>query len=162
MKTRKICVLGDFSVGKTSLTSRFVRNVFSERYQTTVGVKIDTLELDLAGEPIKLVIWDLAGTDALSTVSLSYLRGASGYLLVADATRALTFESAKNLHAAAQKFLGPVPFVVLLNKADLAAEREIALDSAAKLREEGWLAFDTSARSGENVEHAFLALAKLL
>jgi small GTP-binding protein len=160
MKTRKICLLGDFGVGKTSLTTRFVRNVFSERYQTTVGVKIDTKEIDLRGLPMKLVIWDLAGRDALSTASIQYLRGAAGYLLVADATRAASFEAAKTLHREAQQVLGVVPFVTLLNKADLTGQREIAEDSAAALTREGYSAFDTSALSGENVERAFALLAE--
>jgi len=159
MKTRKICLLGDFAVGKTSLIARFVTNVFHERYQTTVGVKIDTKEVSVAGQDVKMVIWDLAGSSALSSTSFNYLRGASGYVLVADATRGSTFETAKTLHASAQKFLGSVPFVVLLNKSDLTMQREIAQSSATDLCAHGWSAFDTSALSGENVERAFLELA---
>ena len=85
---RKICMLGDFGVGKTSLVSRFVRNTFSEKYLTTVGVKVDSKEVDRGGRgPLKLVVWDIAGKSALDALNMSYLRGASGLLLVADGTR---------------------------------------------------------------------------
>ena len=80
MIKKKVCVVGDFAVGKTSLTQKFVNNVFSEKYLTTVGVKIDTMEIDQT----KLVIWDLAGRDSLSPINLSYLAGASGVIYVAD------------------------------------------------------------------------------
>lgn len=162
MKTKKICVIGDFAVGKTSLIARFVSNVFSERYHTTVGVKIDTKILSCNGEALKLVIWDLAGSDVISSAAYSYLRGCSGYLLVADATRGASFEVAKSLHATTQGFLGEVPFVLLLNKSDLIGQREIALDSAQTLLAQGWCALDTSALSGENVELAFAQLAERL
>lgn len=85
---RKICLLGDFAVGKTSLVSRFVRNTFSEKYLTTVGVKVDSRALELAdGRALKLVVWDLAGKSELDSMNRSYIRGASGLMLVADGTR---------------------------------------------------------------------------
>ena len=90
MSTKKICVLGDFAVGKTSTVARVVHNVFSDKYLTTVGVKIDTYVYEPEGagaKPMKLVIWDIAGTDRFNAVEYSYLRGASGYLLVVDGTR---------------------------------------------------------------------------
>ena len=78
-QARKICMLGDFGVGKTSLVARFVRNTFSDSYLTTVGVKVDSKEVALAnGQTQKLVVWDIAGKSALDALNLSYLRGASG------------------------------------------------------------------------------------
>ena len=69
MLTRKICMIGDFAVGKTSLVSRYVRQTFSEAYQTTIGVKIDSKIIQLpSGDDLKLVLWDIAGSNALSTV----------------------------------------------------------------------------------------------
>jgi len=86
MIKKKICMVGDFSVGKTSLTQKFVNNVFSEKYLTTIGVKIDTVEVN----ETKLIVWDVAGRDSLSPINASYLVGAAGVVLVADGTRPST------------------------------------------------------------------------
>ena len=84
---KKICMLGAFSVGKTSLVKRYVASVFSETYLTTVGVKIDKKTVDLAGRVVNLILWDLAGEDDIASLRMSYLRGSAGYVLVADGTR---------------------------------------------------------------------------
>ncbi|MFN6951418.1 MAG: Rab family GTPase, partial [Albidovulum sp.] len=86
MIQKKICLLGAFAVGKTSLVARFVRSTFSDKYLTTVGVKIDRKDLDLPGTPVTLMLWDLAGEDEFNTVQMSYLRGSAGLLIVADGT----------------------------------------------------------------------------
>ena len=72
---KKICLLGSFSVGKTSLISRYVNSLFSEKYLTTVGVKIDKKLLTVAGQELMLMIWDIAGEDDFSTIRESYLKG---------------------------------------------------------------------------------------
>ena len=79
--TKKVCIIGDFAVGKTSTVARCVHNVFSDKYLTTVGVKIDTKEVVLedSEKTVKMIIWDIAGTDRFSAVEFSYLRGSSGY-----------------------------------------------------------------------------------
>ena len=97
MLQKKVCVLGAYAVGKTSLISRFVKSVFSEKYHTTVGVKIDKKEVQLESGTIRLMLWDLAGEDDFSKVRLSFLRGSSGYLLVVDPTRPDTFQVAESL-----------------------------------------------------------------
>ena len=134
MNARKVCLIGDFAVGKTSLVSRFVRSTFGEQYLTTVGVKIDT----------------------------SYLRDAAGYLLVADGTRLETLHSAVELQASVERQLGRVPFSLVLNKADL--EDRWALDqnrlAAVDLR--GWRVGRTSALNGNGVETAFAQLGAQL
>ena len=156
---RKVCMIGDFGVGKTSLVARFVRGIFSMRYLTTMGVKIDAKEVELAeGRSLKLVLWDVAGADTLSSVERTYLRGASGYLVVADGTRRRTLESARRLQAEAAGLLGDVPFVLLLNKHDLREQWEV--DDA--LIPPDWWVMRTSAKTGEGVEAAFNALARLL
>ena len=81
-------MLGGFSVGKTSLIKRFVESVFSEKYLTTVGVKIDKKTVDVQGRSVNLILWDIAGEDDTATIRMSYLRGCSGYLRVADGTPA--------------------------------------------------------------------------
>jgi len=101
MIQKKICLLGGFGVGKTSLVSRFVHSIFSDKYLTTVGVKIEKKSLVLNEQELDLVIWDLYGEDDFQKVRMSYLRGASGYLLVADGTRRTTLDTAMSLHEAA-------------------------------------------------------------
>ncbi len=157
--TRKLCVYGDFAVGKTSLTRRFVENVFSEHYHTTVGVKIDTKQLVLPdANRVKLVIWDLAGEARMAGITQSYLRMSQGLLLVADGTRPATLQAALDLH---QAMIEPrPPTVLLLNKADLASEWQLN-DSVLQGCADRFLAvYRTSAKTGKNVEQAFETLAR--
>ena len=119
MIQKKICMLGAFGVGKTSLVSRFVHSLFSDKYLTTVGVKIEKKSVDVEGEQVDLVIWDIYGDDDFQKVRMSYVRGASGYLLVADGTRSTTLDTARALQDSVQRTLGAVPFILVLNKADL-------------------------------------------
>src|SRR5258705_13557628 len=117
---KKICLLGAFGVGKTSLTRRYVSSIFSDTYLTTVGVKIDKKLLDVGTTPVSLVIWDIAGEDEVSAVRTSYLRGAAGYLLVVDVTRAQTLSVARSIRERVAAEVGDVPFLCLLNKTDVA------------------------------------------
>lgn len=161
---KKICMIGDFSVGKTSLVSRFVKQTFSDKYLTTVGVKIDTklVKLDEALN-VKLILWDIAGNDALTTATASYLRGAAGYLLVVDGTRKPTWNSALKLQQAVAAQIGAdKPFMVLLNKADLHEQWELDDALLAPQTDAGWLILRSSAKTGEGVEEAFATLARLL
>ncbi|MCG8426150.1 MAG: GTP-binding protein [Chromatiales bacterium] len=163
MLVKKVCMIGDFGVGKTSLVARFVHSVFSDKYLTTVGVKIDTKVVELPdGEAIKLVLWDIAGTSALSTTEQKYLRGAAAYLLVVDGTRAETLNSALALDSTAQQFLGGVPRILVINKHDLLDQWEISEQQRAELLSDDRPLALCSALSGEGVEQTFLQLADLL
>jgi hypothetical protein len=160
---KKICMIGDFSVGKTSLVARFVRQAFSEKYLTTVGVKIDTKQIDLVdGRQVKLILWDIAGSDALNTTTASYLRGAAGYLLVVDGTRRPTWDSALGLQKAVSAQIGNKPFVTLLNKADLTEHWEIKQPIVDEQTKQGWQLLMTSAKTGLGIEEAFSLLATLI
>ena len=86
MIQKKICMLGSFGVGKTSLVARFVSGIFSTKYISTVGVKIDKRELKVDGRDVLLMVWDLAGEDSRSQVKTAYLQGAAGYFLIVDGT----------------------------------------------------------------------------
>ena len=154
--TRKLCLIGDFGVGKTSLVNRYVREVFDDRYLTTVGVKIDTKIVPVDDELVKLVIWDIAGTEEANAVYRSYLRGMAGYLLVADGTRAYTLENALKLQQSIVEQMGDLPWVGLLNKADLQEEWEVSSDHEV-MKSSDWL--ETSASANQNVEEAFERLA---
>src|SRR6202012_2285619 len=122
---KKICMLGGFSVGKTSLVRRYVQSIFSEAYLTTVGVKIDKKTVNLSGRTVNLILWDLAGEDDIASLRLSYLRGAAGYVLVADGTRPSTLDVALSLRERVRTEYGALPFVLLLNKHDLSEQWEI-------------------------------------
>jgi small GTP-binding protein len=156
---KKICVLGGFGVGKTSLVKRYVQSIFSEAYLTTVGVKIDKKTVDLADRSVNLILWDVAGEDDISSLRMSYLRGAAGYLLVADGTRPTTLEVALSLRQRVEADFGPLPFVLLLNKNDLKEQWAIRDAELEDLRQKGWWARSSSARTGEGVEDAFKDLA---
>lgn len=156
---RKICLLGDFGVGKTSLVSRFVRNTFSERYMTTVGVKVDSKEVSVGGDPVKLVIWDIAGKSALDALNQTYLRGASGVMLVADGTREPTLRSALYLLMQAKSLLQNPAAVLLVNKLDLVNRWEILPATLEELRKTTPV-FESSALTGDGVEAAFQHLAR--
>lgn len=156
---RKICILGGFSVGKTSLVRRFVESVFSDTYLTTVGVKIDKKTVDLQSRVVHLILWDVAGEDEISSLRMSYLRGSAGYLLVADGTRPSTLEVALSLRRRVEADYGPLPFSLLLNKHDLQEQWAIGDAEFEALRQKGWWVRASSARTGEGVEDAFTDLA---
>ena len=106
------------------------------------------------------MLWDLYGHDDFQTVRTSYLRGASGYLLVGDGTRQQTLEVARSLHETAQGVVGTVPFVFVLNKADLEAEWQVDERALLRFAEQGWPIIRTSAKTGAGVEDAFSRLAR--
>lgn len=155
MLQKKICLLGSFAVGKTSLARRFVHSIFSEEYHTTIGVKIDRKEVELDGQHVKLLIWDIHGDDEFQKVRASYLRGMSGYLLVADGTRPETMETAFMLHELAEETVGDVPFIMLINKSDLGSEWRVREEDVTSLQDKNWIVHRTSAKSGEHVDESF-------
>jgi small GTP-binding protein len=159
MLQKKICMLGGFSVGKTSLVKRFVESAFSEAYLTTVGVKIDKKTVDLGERTVNLILWDVAGEDDISTVRMTYLRGCAGYVLVADGTRPSTLGVALSLRERVEADHGRLPFVLLLNKSDLQEQWAIGSAEIDDLRQAGWSVRASSARTGEGVEDAFRELA---
>ena len=160
MIQKKVCLLGAFAVGKTSLVARFVKSIYSDEYLTTVGVKVDKKTVNLGDQEVNLIVWDLAGEDEFQKVRMDYLRGAAGHLLVADGTRRSTLETARMLEQRVTQTIGPLPFVFLINKADLASEWEIDDQAIEECRSSGWNVVKASAKTGEGVEEAFKLLAK--
>ena len=159
MINKKVCMLGAFSVGKTSLVGQFVHSIFSDKYLSTVGVKISKKELTVNGAPACMMLWDMEGKDLYADINLSYLRGAMGFFIVADGTRKETLEIALELRNVAHSMAGPIPCYLLINKNDRAQEWEITSSMLTKLDEDGIPYFRTSAKTGEAVEEAFAALA---
>ena len=153
-------MIGPSGVGKTSLVSKFVHSIFSEKYLTTVGVKIDKKTVNLGDKEVMLMIWDLAGDDDFQRLQTSYLRGTSGYLLVADGTRRVTHDQVLEIQTRVAQALPNAPFIFALNKSDLASQWEVAESDLAALTDRGWTTTRTSAKEGEGVEEAFRDLAR--
>jgi small GTP-binding protein len=161
MIKKKICMVGSFGVGKTSLTAQFVLNMFSDKYHTTIGVKVDKKVLAVDGNELTLMLWDMAGEEENLPIKLAYVRDAAGYFLVIDGTRERTLEVAISIEERIRTQVGNLPFVVAINKADQRDNWEVQQSQLAELTQKGWRLFETSAKSGEQVEEAFLALARL-
>jgi small GTP-binding protein len=151
----KLCMVGAFAVGKSSLVQRYVQSLFSEKYQTTVGVKIDKKDVTLGAAKVRLMIWDLAGEDCFSALRPTFMRGAAAYLLVADGTRAHTLDVALDLHRQIEAARGPLPFALVLNKEDLRDEWQIPVPHIEALERRGINLFRCSAKSGAGVQAMF-------
>lgn len=160
MIKKKVCMLGAFAVGKTSLVQQFVNSIFSEKYQTTIGVKIDQKKMTLENKEVNLLLWDIHGEDDYQKVKSSYLKGSSGYILVVDGTRHNTLDVARDLKKLADNSIGEHPHVLLINKSDLNEEWDFGDNDIDHLKSEGWDVFTTSAKTRHNVEEAFIDLTK--
>jgi len=160
MLQKKICMLGSFAVGKTSLVRRFVESIYSDVYQTTVGVKVDKKNVQVNGADVTLVLWDIYGEDDYQKMRWTYLRGASGYLLVADGTRKATVDKAFGLEQRVKEEVGVIPFIFVMNKCDLLQDWEVDSALEAQIAEKGWTVLRSSAKTGEGVEEAFFLLAR--
>ena len=163
---KKVCLLGDFAVGKTSLVRRFVYNRFDDRYISSIGVKVSrkTVAVARINEviDISMMLWDLAGSEEFSRMRASYLRGAAGAILVGDLTRPETFESLK-MYVHDLRSLNPdAYFVLAANKHDLNNQIQLTQKEIAAIANEFDIAYYlTSAKTGDNVEALFRHLANL-
>jgi small GTP-binding protein len=156
---KKVCIIGEFGVGKTSLVSRYVRSIFSDKYHTTVGVKIDKKDVMVGDDAVTLVLWDLAGESGAGALKTSLVKGAAGFILVSDGTRRDTLLATRRLHTEVGGILGDVPFILAVNKADLAGEWTVTDADVDEFRMAGWDVRLTSAKDGQGVEQIFSDLA---
>lgn len=158
---RKICILGDFGVGKTSLVRRYVEGIFDDRYLSTIGVKISRRVVDFSdGKKISLIIWDVAGSEEFNGKQVSYLQGAVAALLVCDLTRAVTLPTLSKYVDTMRQVTPAARFVVVANKNDLEDQFELTQEAVASFAEEIQAPyFSTSAKTGNHVEEAFTELA---
>jgi len=159
----KILLLGDGAVGKTSLLRRFIDNTFDPDYQSSIGVQFMTREVRFEDKSVKLVIWDIAGQSKHTTYRHLYYKAANGIILVYDITRADSFDHLPKWLTDAVESTGPdIKIAVLGNKSDLIQSRAVGSDEGEYFAKcvNAETFSETSAKSGENVEAAFLALAK--
>ncbi|HHN94384.1 MAG TPA: GTP-binding protein [Anaerolineae bacterium] len=165
---KKVCLLGDFAVGKTSLVRRFVYDRFDDKYISTIGVKVSRKSLivphDGGTVRMNMLLWDMAGGEDFSHVHASYLRGAAGAILVCDLTRAETLESMSRYAGDFWSINPTSPLVIVGNKVDLKDMRAITdaeLQAVAESHARSpW--FTSSAKTGEHVEELFQALGQLI
>ncbi|MDI6916628.1 MAG: GTP-binding protein [Thermoplasmatales archaeon] len=164
--TKKICLVGDPAVGKTSLIRRYVYDIFDNKYLSTIGAKITKKVVNIKEEThdteIVLMIWDIEGQKKVSSVHSRYYKGADATIVVCDVTAKETLESIPNWVNAVFKVTGKIPLVFLANKIDL-PNREISESEIKKVASEfNAPYFFTSAKVGKNVEDAFITISKLL
>ncbi|MHA2180792.1 MAG: Rab family GTPase [Promethearchaeota archaeon] len=161
----KIIIVGPSAVGKTSILNRFVNNEFALKYKLTIGVDFLSKKVELdPSQPVKLHIWDIGGQERFKFLHRSFYEGASGALLVFDLSRQNTFPTMKTwlseMHSIMTK---NIPKVIIGNKADLIPEIGESIDRSVVehyAQTEDCAYIYTSAKTGENVEHAFMELTK--
>jgi small GTP-binding protein len=160
MIQKKICMVGLFGTGKTCLVQRYVHSIFSNRYLSTVGVKIDKKEIQVGDENVKLMLWDLEGRDGTRDVNASYIAGAHGVIYVVDGTRRETLDGMYDIRQTITAALGEIPSVVAINKTDLASIWQLDPSDEKDVGTRGLHSFRTSAKTGDGVEDAFRWLAQ--
>lgn len=160
MIQKKICMVGVFGTGKTCLVQQYVHSIFSVKYLSTVGVKIDRKEVKVGDQDVKLMLWDLEGRDGTRDVSTSYIKGAHGLIYVADGTRRETVEQLSEIRDIVTAALGDIPSVVAINKMDLTDDWQLSPSDEAAAGGPGLHRIRTSAKTGEGVEATFRWLAE--
>lgn len=163
MMMKKICMLGAAGVGKTSLVSRFVMSIFSDKYLTTLGVKVDKKLITMGEEQMTLAIWDLAGEEKDYPIKMHQLKGSAGIFLVTDGRHA-ALRTALDIRQRVLNEIGPIPFVLAANKIDLCRDswswEYTSEDLDEKTQRLGLIPFTTSALTGTGVDLAFEYLAR--
>jgi small GTP-binding protein len=163
--SQKVCLVGDFGVGKTSLIRQFVDRQFSDQYLSTVGVKISRKLVsipDITQAQLQLIVWDIEGSTRFKAIAPTYLQGAKGAVIIADVTRE---SSIQNLEDHVQLFRSVCPkssLIMALNKIDLMEDNErdeIFQEISTKFSSLKIPVYATSAKTGENVDKIFQSLA---
>ena len=155
MISKKVILTGSFGVGKTSLFNQFIFNKFSDRYLTTIGVKVNKKTIVVNGRELSLLLWDIAGEVAQDKVPNSYFLGASGIIYVFDLTRPSTYKNIKEDLDYLKEITKGGIIKIVGNKSDLLDAEKIE-----KVKSEIPVGWDiiTSAKTGENVNELFQIL----
>jgi len=157
----KLCLLGDGAVGKTSLVRRFVFDVFDDKYLMSFGTKVVKKEIKVDDVELDMMIWDILGQRTQDALHAAYYRGATGALAVCDFTRPDTMKNLKSWLGNFRSVVGNMPVIILGNKSDL--EKRFTLSQLEEYSKSvGCDVIETSAKTGLNVEHAFIELGKKL
>ena len=158
----KILIIGDSAVGKTSLLLKYVENYFPETHMATIGVEYKTKVIETSKYKVNLNIWDTAGQERFKSITKSFFNGANGIVFVYDITESSTFSGVKNWIKDSDPY-GKFESVLCGNKDDLKEKRQVKTDA---LKEYGLKkkidVFETSAKTGHNVNEAFKQLVDLI
>ncbi|KAK5876923.1 hypothetical protein CesoFtcFv8_026226 [Champsocephalus esox] len=161
----KIILIGDSNVGKTCLVQNFKSGIFSERQQNTIGVDFTVRTVDIDGKKVKMQVWDTAGQERFRTITQSYYRSAHGAIIAYDITRQGTFDSVTHWIKEVEIYgANNVVLVLIGNKCDLEKERQVQFEDACNLSKEKDIlaALETSAKESQNVDEAFIMMAREL
>ena len=156
----KIVLIGDSSVGKTNMLSRYISNEYDPNSQSTIGVELSTKTFTFDKDEVKVQIWDTAGQEKYRSITSSYYKGAQGCLLVYDITRKDTFDNIDKWFSELKSSTNnEINAILVGNKCDLSDKREITIEEAQKKAKLFNVAFmETSALDGTNIEKAFYEL----
>uniref|UniRef100_A0A0D6QWL5 Uncharacterized protein n=1 Tax=Araucaria cunninghamii TaxID=56994 RepID=A0A0D6QWL5_ARACU len=157
----KYIIIGDTGVGKSCLLLQFTDKRFQPVHDLTIGVEFGARMIMIDNKPIKLQIWDTAGQESFRSITRSYYRGAAGALLVYDITRRETFNHlATWLEDARQHATANMTIMLIGNKCDLGHRRAVSFEEGQQFaKEHGLIFMETSAKTSQNVEEAFINTA---
>jgi small GTP-binding protein len=163
--TKKVCLVGDPEVGKTSLVRRFVIDKYDDAYIQTIGAKVTKKNVQVKANEntydVTLMLWDVMGQKHFKIIESVAFQHIQGAFVVCDMTRKSTLDNVKYWVDALQKVGGKTPIIILANKIDLSNLAEYEENDVARVAAElGAQYYTTSAKTGANVEKAFSALAK--
>lgn len=161
MLSKKVCLLGWPAVGKSSLVRRFVSDTYSDKYLSTIGVRIERKQVRSNGRDVNLLIWDIHGEGDSLVVSPEFLRGTAAYLFVVDGTRPDTVEALAEFEERVTE-IAPAPAVVAINKTDLGPDTTAIQDYLLNVPSLFNDMVHTSAKDGSGVQEAFSNVAELL
>ncbi|KAK1413913.1 hypothetical protein QVD17_29650 [Tagetes erecta] len=158
----KLVVLGDMGTGKTSMVLRFVKGQFYDYQESTIGAAFFTQIVSINKVTVKFDIWDTAGQERYHSLAPMYYRGAAAAIVVYDITNMVSFQRAKKWIEELQKHGNPHLVTVLVaNKVDLSAKREVEIEEGKQYaKENGLQYFETSAKTAENIHDLFHEIAK--
>ena len=159
----KVLLLGDSTVGKTCFLMRYTDNTFQEIHMSTIGLDYRLKSMTLkSGKNVKVQIWDTAGQDRFRAITKNYYKGAHGIILIYDVTNQLSFDNVSNwINQIKEEASDKVTIFLVGNKIDDVENRKIQTESGKNLAENFQLQFyETSAKTGENVEKTFQALVE--
>ena len=173
----KLLLIGNSSVGKSSLLFRFVENVWDDNFLPTIGVdfvnyiiynfyiynqtqKLKTLEVN--GKKVKLQIWDTAGQERFKNITASYYRGGNGILVVYDITDRDSFDNLNSWLIEIEKNASKYIYKLLIgNKCDLESERKVSYQEGKEFAANNGMSFiETSAKADTKVNEAFELLTQ--
>ena len=160
----QLLIIGDSTVGKTSILSRFANGIFNSNYLATVGLDSFTKDEIIDDKTVRIKIWDTAGQERYKSLTKGFFRNAEGVMLVYDVTNSETYENLKfwlqSIKNNTSPDMGEIPIILIGNKIDC-EDREVKVEEAENFwKEQGYPYFETSAKTGENIDNTIKYLVK--